>query len=485
MKKSLAFLISLTILGSLFSSSAFGAVKAGANCSKLGATSIVANIKYTCVKAAKKLIWNSGFPVKPVKTSPTTEKPKPQVNPIANDSPIKTMYNSPVDTCKLKDLRQGSNQGLGAGAVGFPMSYNKMKPNGLIKVAIIPIDFPGSPKVSSPESYLKKPLDSVNQRNLYFYGTRIQYEWTVLPDWLVMPKKAEYFASDHSTVQADGSRKSDGVNQILSTDEQLKMIFSAAEKRVDLKSFDFIWIFTNPLEVKVPQGPVGGDSRQTIQTETSQYNLNFYALGNRIYSGEWMLWGIKGSSLEDTIAHEMAHYHGLIQHAPGNGWGWYISNNPTWEAWLAGWRPDSEYVCFDVKENWNSVDFDLSAIDLNSTGFKSAVIKLSDSKALVVESRRGGPFTTALPKNIAGITVYLVDTKKSGERWDGNLERENDYYLAFLRIKGTTHPVPKNSNLAVWDENIIAYQGDSFEFENVRIELIKSSGYDSIKVSKF
>ena len=147
--------------------------------------------------------------------------------------------------------------------------------------------------------------------------------------------------------------------------------------------------------------------------------------------------------------------------------------------------PDSEYVCFDVKENWNSVEFDLSAIDLNSTGFKSAVIKLSDSKALVVESRRGGPFTTALPKNIAGITVYLVDTKKSGERWDGNLERENDYYLAFLRIKGTTHPVPKNSNLAVWDENIIAYQGDSFEFENVRIELIKSSGYDSIKVSKF
>ena len=299
-----------------------------------------------------------------------------------------------------------------------------------------------------------------------------------------MPKSAEFFASDHVSVQPDGSRKSDGVNQILPTDEQLKMIFTAAEKKLDLKSFDFFWLFSNPLETKVPQGPTMGDMRQTIKTETSQYNLNYYALGNRVYSGQWSNWGIKGSSLEDTLAHEMAHFHGMLQHAPGNGWGWYISNNPTWEAWLAGWRPDSDYVCFDVSENWKNVNFDLSSIDLNSKGFKSGVIKLSDSKALVIESRRGGPFTSALPKNIAGITVYLVDTKKSGERWDGNIERENDYYLAFQRIKGTPHQVPKWSNLAVWDENIIAYQGDAFEYSNVRIELIKSAGYDSVRVSK-
>jgi hypothetical protein len=434
-------------------------------------------------------VWDKGvsIPKTQVSNSPLHNSPS-QISGsnsnISNDAPRNVLNNSDVETCKLRDLREGAAAGIGAGAVGFPLKYNRMKPNGIVKVAFIPINFPGSPAVDKPETYLRKYIDLLDQRNTYLYGDRIKYQWTFIPDWLMMPKSAEFFASDHSTVQGDGSRKSDGVNQILSTDEQLKMIFSSAERQLDLNSFDFFWLFTNPLEAKVPQGPASGDKGLTINTDTSQYNLNFYALGNRLYSGQWMLWGIPGSSLQDTLAHEMAHFHGMIQHAPGNGWGWYISNNPTWETWLTGWRPDSDYVCFDIKENWKTVTFDLSAIDLNSTGFKSGVIKLSDSKALIVESRRSGPYTTALPKNIAGITVYLVDTKKSGERWDGNLEKENDYYLAFQRIKGASHPIPKYSNLAVWDENIIAYQGDAFEFNNIRIELSKSSSYDTVKVSK-
>ena len=384
---------------------------------------------------------------------------------------------------EIKDLRVGKDIGVGAGAVGFPLRYNRMKPNGLVKVAVIPVNFPNSPKVDKPESYWRKYSDLIDQRNTYLYGDRIKYEWTFIPDWLMMPKNAEYFASDHLSVQPDGSRKSDGVNQIISTDEQLRMIFTEAEKQINLNDYDFFWIFTNPLESKVPQGPITGNKNQTFSTDKSQYSLNYYSYGNRVFSGEWHLWNLKGSSIQDTMAHEMAHFHGMIQHAPGNGWGWYISNNPTWEAWLTGWRPDSEYVCFDVKDDWQTTTFNLSAIDLNSTGFKSGVIKISESQVLVIESRRSGPFTTALPETLAGITVYLVDTKKSGERWDGNFDKENDYYLTFLRIKNPNHGVSQYRN-AMGDENIIAYQGDKFEYGNVRIELVKSAGFDTIKLSK-
>jgi len=466
-KKTLAIAVGVLLLAFILPANA--ASKLNSSCSKVGNTARISTMNLICSKDGKKLIWQQNI----WSTSSSW-----------NNASNLTTYRSQTDLCKIKDLRTGTNIGLGAGSVGFPLKFNRIKPNGTVKVAVLPVNFPDSPKVDSPNSYLNKYISLLDNRNKYLYRDRIKYEWTVLTDWLMMDKSAVYFAWDHPTVQSDGSRKSDGVNQILSTQEQASLIFSEAEKKINLKDFDFFWIFTNPVEDRVPQGPEG-DFRMDITTKQSgKLNLNFYPLGNRLYSGKWGNWGIKGSTLEDTLAHEMAHFHGMIQHAPGNGWGWYISNNPTWETWLTGWRPDSEYFCLDKAENWKSVNVNLSSIDLNSTGYKSAVIRLSDSQVLVVESRRKGPFTTALPESFSGITVYLVDTTKSGERWDGNFDKEYDYYMAFLRIKGKLKPVPKFNNLAVWDENIYAKQGEKFEFGDIRIELTKSGDFDSITISK-
>ena len=44
--------------------------KAGANCTKLKATSIVKGKKFTCVKNGKKLIWDKGVSVKALVTKP-------------------------------------------------------------------------------------------------------------------------------------------------------------------------------------------------------------------------------------------------------------------------------------------------------------------------------------------------------------------------------------------------------------------------------
>lgn len=519
MKKSLTLAISLVLLGSVLSPNAFASVKPGSKCSFQGQTKNFQGKKYTCTKSGKKLVWNKGVVVKKATPTPTpvaSASPNPvETQTIENsyclepgqliissgkqfscryisekkslwiqvsgnnDAPLIAINNSKVETCKIQDLR--SNKFIGNGNVGFPMTTNAIKPNGLVKVAVLPVNFPDSPRVNSPSSYWKPYSDLLDQRNVYLYDDRIKYEWSIPSEWLMMSKGAEYFASDHVTIQADGSRKSDGVSQILSSEEQANLIFSEAEKFLKIEDYDFFWIFTNPLETRVPQGPYG--RFQDVKTAKTLYKrLNFYMLGNRLYSGAYHLGPI--GTLQDTIAHEMAHFHGMIQHAPGNGWGWYVSNNPTWESWIAGWRPDSQYVCLDATQTWKEAQFHLSAIDLNSKGFKSGVIKISDSQVLVVESRRPGPFTTALPKSISGITVYIVDTTKSGDRWDGNVDKELDYYMVFLRNDAGKYPIQKYQNLAVWDENIIAYQGDSFSYKNIKVTLMKSSDFDTVLVSK-
>jgi hypothetical protein len=86
MKKNLALAVSIVFIGSFLTSPAFGAVKAGATCAKVGSTSIVSGKKFTCVKTSKKLVWDSGsLIVKPTDTtSPTNSegsKPVPSQAP--------------------------------------------------------------------------------------------------------------------------------------------------------------------------------------------------------------------------------------------------------------------------------------------------------------------------------------------------------------------------------------------------------------------
>jgi hypothetical protein len=80
------------IILSLIPSSAFGAVKAGAKCSKAGQISISAGKQYTCLKKGKKLAWSAGKTItqaapKPSATPTPTPTPEPSPSSPANTNP--------------------------------------------------------------------------------------------------------------------------------------------------------------------------------------------------------------------------------------------------------------------------------------------------------------------------------------------------------------------------------------------------------------
>ena len=73
-KKLITFLSVISLLFSLSLTPTNAAAKAGAKCTKAGATSVSAGKKYTCVKSGNKLVWNKGVTVKAA--------PKPDLNPV-------------------------------------------------------------------------------------------------------------------------------------------------------------------------------------------------------------------------------------------------------------------------------------------------------------------------------------------------------------------------------------------------------------------
>lgn len=63
MRKFLILLLAITLLGT---TPVHALTKAGAKCSKAGATATSAGKKYTCIKSGKNLVWNKGVAVKKV-----------------------------------------------------------------------------------------------------------------------------------------------------------------------------------------------------------------------------------------------------------------------------------------------------------------------------------------------------------------------------------------------------------------------------------
>ena len=391
----------------------------------------------------------------------------------SNDAPTDGVGLTSVETCKIRDQRAVFG---GGGSTAFPMQYSRIPSNGIIDVAIIPIDFPDSAAPGKPADFLSEHLAMLDKRNEDLFGNRIRYRWHVPENWLRMSRNAENYNQDHATVQPDGSRKYDGTKTLLTTDEQLTEIYTAAEKVINIEEMDYFFLFSNPYEPDVQFGP---GYINDITTATKTYpGVNSYPIGFWAFNGHFLNNGVP---LFEFLGHEIQHAHGLVQHAPGNGTQWYNGIPSTWETWVAGWRPDSEYACVDATKAANAT-ISLSSMDLPSAGYKSIVVRVSSTEVLVVESRRDGLYNTAFSPGFAGISVYNVDSTKAGDRWDGNAEKERDYYAYFLRNDRGTYPkLAGGPNLG--DMNIVGFEGDSFTYRGIKITLTDSGDYDTVTIT--
>jgi len=106
-KKNVALLVTTLLI--LIPLNASAAVKAGSSCSKLGQSATVSGKKYTCIKSAKKLLWNKGVAIPKPKATPTpsaVQTPVPTPTPTPTISPTPTPIAEPAAPTTFADLLQ-------------------------------------------------------------------------------------------------------------------------------------------------------------------------------------------------------------------------------------------------------------------------------------------------------------------------------------------------------------------------------------------
>lgn len=507
----------------------------GTKCTKVNSTKTISNMKYTCVKSGKTLVWNKGISIKPTAAPSPSATPTPTPTPTKSATPtpapttkaadsfkvgdscnkegdaitsngiqlicrqianrkffyfeLSTTFSTATNpkspdslaTCRLTDQRPTPYQPEGT-QITYPIKPGLFSvKSGIEKIAVVGFDFSDSPGEGSPlDIYgndLKRSADFFN----WYSNGKVKLEFTTHDKWIRLSQPSrKYETGEHfSTVSGN-----------LTVLEMAHEFQSAVKKYINIDGYTSIW-FVYP---------------KNIQTITQNFGLaagfdnmpSFYGVGPIQYSIALPLW--------TYYIHEMLHEQGLQGHSPkapwrfgvllnGNG---YTAGMNSWDELSVDWMSEDEIYCID-KSRLKPVVIDLAPIERQQSGVHSVMIKLDTHRALVIESHRAGDFAQGMPDYGYGVTLQLVDTTKE-TTW--NDEKATSVYLQIVNYQryGPEFGTRINNKLADesgvnmfngigvsgarWglDQNYLMLEGEKFSFEGITIEFVKSGNTDQISI---
>jgi hypothetical protein len=234
-----ALLILLSII--LISSTAHAATapKVGGSCKKFGQTITTSGKKFTCVKSGKKLVWNKGVAIAASKPTPiATPSPEPTATPTPAPTPTTTPTAAPVvqgQECKSKGARETFSDGYFecrpiaqqkliwfklSNAPSYPLAANKFSDSsackisntneskeigwhlsssfplfeknlpakGVVKVAIVGIDFSDVKGDGLPGDIATVQMAKVNKFFKQYSNGTLSYEFIFVNKWIRLPQ---------------------------------------------------------------------------------------------------------------------------------------------------------------------------------------------------------------------------------------------------------------------------------------------------------
>ena len=321
-----------------------------------------------------------------------------------------------VDFCRL------AYQSRWETGFGFPRSQARLPNKGTIKAIFIFVDFPDAIGTDSPTRVARKYFREFN--NYYkavSYG-KIEFTYTVPNRYFRINKPQSSYRMNLFKSQSNPDVASYFVDALKS-----------ADPFVDFGAYDVVYVIPSNTTSEITYGPAFPlDNSSTLLATDEKIFLNGAVAGTdsrkRQNSLEWV-W----------LAHETGHLFGL-EHP------WKTQSTPQgittvtssvaiwdlmdsmglrapqsheflgWSRFLLEWLDVIHINCQNGLDNsWRQLDFHITPIEKNSMETKLALIRLSETTAIAIESRRNLGFDK-IPSDYEGALIYLVDvTKESNE----------------------------------------------------------------------
>ena len=413
-------------------------------------------------------VANSTSATTPESTAPTTTS---TIAPVS--------LGRPDAECQLPDRRRDQS----GPSVGFPIK-DDLDTTGVINLALAVVSFTDIEAEDDLIADATRQAGRLDQWIEEMSGGLLRIDWQIVESPVELP----FPSTDVPVVK----RSPQYIEQAFAATD---ILVAGVDDQFDFTDTDLL-ILVPPrtieaIDTDISFINIAAPSDEGIVPRVFASGAYFYTPGyydNDVYdSDKDRLWGF--------WAHEMMHAFGLSGHAPdsyfvtgggdpradlhiGSTEGALSMVLSTWDRFLLGWLSDPELVCLTVDDL--PIDVTLDSVEGGTTGYPvSVIIRLSETEAIVVESKRPVGFGGDLEPSTGGVVAYRVDTTigndRSGDTNDGRLGARFAWYLE-----------PSNPTSALLPEAgidpLLRFGGTAIS-DGVQIEVIEFSRRDTVRLT--
>lgn len=367
-------------------------------------------------------------------------------------------------------------------ATAFPFAPTVLPIKGEINVNLVFVDFADLAGTKSDHDYYVNQLKMFEDFYWMASERKLKMNLTYSDSWFRIPASYKSF----TTTPVEEAQRGEAPKKQVFYDAAI----AASDAGTDFSKSNVVFFAVPTAKSVFSQGPHEFNFDWNGYLKTAEGDIYDTAT-----AGDWFLKSGGDEPPWVYYVHEVGHMIGIPHQAnedakdeprlwiqnPINGYeimanqGGATRTISSWLRWLAGWLDDDQVVCTTkaaITDNY----FELTPINVVSGDVESLVIKLSDTKVVVVESRRFDPyFDRKTPNNKNGLIVYTVDATKGSAQGNQALLSPRDI------TKYIHEPMWRTSG----ELDAMFFQGDSVVIEGMKIQAFKVGGKaDIVRVSK-
>jgi hypothetical protein len=452
-------LVVITIVASiLVVSSGFASARVdGQGCKKVGIQRVVAGTRFVCRKTGKRLVWQAQ---KAAKVSPAQS---------ANLWTAQQNAAVGIDRCRLPDRRDPSLINAPR-SLGFPLDQSRSKAVGVVNLVLVAADFPNFVGTSAELNKIEAEVRNFNTWLAFQSNGRLTANWQFPKKWLRLPRNAAEYGVVGFNPRSHDSIVSD--------------VVSAADPDVNFSGIDEMFVYLpDSLTTSEPnRNPFDGVLPQFGATDVRTSEGTIMQVKGSGTVSQWPQYGFK-PTLWALWAHDLLHSIGIEGHSPVEAFTLESEDYTNfvmsaWNQFLAGWMKDDQVACLGLSDvaTRATIDVDLVPLQLNSTGFRTAIIGISETRAIVVESHRNSGYAKNL--GASGILVYLMDTKNVLPY----SQRENTASVGSRFLDSTKVAQGQRARVGNGRRSALILPGETTSFENLIIDFVSTETLDRMRL---